>query len=101
MTQLISELDLPHLAMEEEAFAADPYPHFDAARARHPWLASSNFGYVVTHYPVIRELFVDEHKLGGIYPRMVDAMGATGTPWGDFQLGHILNAEGDRHKRLH
>ena len=100
MTQLITELELPHLAMEEEAFSADPYPHFDAARARHPWLATSNFGYVVTHYPVIRELFTDEQKMRGNYVEMVEMMGAMDTPWGDFQLGHILNAQGEKHKRL-
>jgi cytochrome P450 len=100
MTALISELELPHLAMEEEAFSADPYPHFDAARARHPWLATSNFGYVVTHYPVIRELFTNEQKMRGNYVEMVEMMGATDTPWGDFQLGHILNAQGEKHKRL-
>jgi cytochrome P450 len=100
MTQLISELNLPHLAMGEEAFAADPYHHFDEARARHPWLAASNYGYVVTHYPVIRELFVQENKLLGNYVGLVEAMGAMNTPWGDFQLGHILNAQGEKHKRL-
>ena len=100
MTQLISELELPHLAMEEEAFSADPYPHFDAARARHPWLATSQFGYVVTHYPVIRELFAEESHMRGNYVEMVEAMGAMDTPWGDFQLGHILNAQGAKHKRL-
>src|SRR6202008_4334726 len=100
MTQLISELELPHLAMEEEAFAADPYHHFDEARAEHPWLATSNFGYVVTHYPVIRELFVQESRLRGNYVEMVEAMGAMDTPWGDFQLGHILSAQGEKHKRL-
>jgi cytochrome P450 len=98
--ELISDLELPHLAMEEEAFAADPYPRFDAARARHPWLATSNFGYVVTHYPVIRELFVQESHMRGNYVEMVEAMGAMDTPWGDFQLGHILNAEGEKHRRL-
>lgn len=100
MTQLISELELPHLAMEEASFSGDPYPHFDAARARHPWLATSNFGYVVTHYPVNRELFANEEKMRGIYVEMVETMGAMDTPWGDFQLGHILNAEGEKHKRL-
>jgi cytochrome P450 len=100
MSQLISELELPYLAMEEEAFSANPYPHFDDARARHPWLATSRFGYVVTHYPVIRELFTTEHKMRGNYVEMVEAMGATGTPWGDFQLGHILNAQGEKHRRL-
>ena len=98
--QAISELELPHLPVDEDWFAADPIRQFDAARAKHPWLATSPIGYVVTHYPVIRELFADDDRMHGNYAEMVETMGASGTPWGDFQLGHILNAEGARHKRL-
>ncbi len=98
--QAISELELPHLAIDEDWFAADPITQFDTARAGHPWLATSPIGYVVTHYPVIRELFADDSSMHGNYAEMVEAMGASGTPWGDFQIGHILNAEGDRHRRL-
>ena len=54
--QAISDLELPHLAMEEPWFAANPAPQFAAARAAHPWLASSNLGYVVTGYAAVREL---------------------------------------------
>ena len=52
----LADLNLPHLPMEDPAFAADPFPHFAAARDRHPWLAKSIFGLVVTEYGAMKEL---------------------------------------------
>ena len=54
--QPYTELDLYHLALEEAWFAADPAPELVKARGVHPWLAKSNLGPVVTHYPVVREI---------------------------------------------
>jgi cytochrome P450 len=97
----IVELDLPHLAMEEAQFAADPFPHFDKARAHHPWLARSNLGYVVTSYTAVRDLMALEAKQMRMpYDLMVDAMRARGTEWGRFQEGHMLGKTGAAHKRL-
>ena len=48
--QVGATLDLPYLTMEEDSFAADPFPHFAKARAQHPWLARWTLGYVVTDY---------------------------------------------------
>jgi cytochrome P450 len=86
--------------MEEPWFAEDPVTEFDKARARHPWLASSNLGYVVTHYPVVREMFAHEERLRTSFDEMVDFMGANDTPWGSFQHRHILNQSGAEHQRL-
>jgi len=97
----IAELDLPHLAMEQDWFAADPAPQFAAARARHPWLATSIYGYVVTSFPAMRELVAMETKvLRTAYDEMVESMGALDTPWGTFQQHHILAANGADHERL-
>ncbi len=98
--QAISELDLYHLAMEEPWFAENPAPEFDKARAKHPWLATSNLGHVVTHYPVVREMFANEDRMRTSFDEMVDFMGAEDTPWGGFQHRHILNQTGPGHKRL-
>ncbi len=98
--QPIAELQLPHLAMEVPEFAADPFPHFDRARAAHPWLASSSFGFVVTQYQAVRELLAMEDRMRTPYGEMVDMMGAQGTPWGRFQEAHILARAGPEHKRL-
>ena len=99
--QTIDTLPLPHLAMEDPAFAADPFPHFDAAREVHSWLATSEFGYVVTQYRAVRELMaLEAGHMRTPYVEMVVAMGAMGTPWGRFQEAHILARAGGEHKRL-
>jgi cytochrome P450 len=97
--QMGADLDLPYLEMETDAFAADPLPHFERARARHPWLARWVLGYVVTDYKAMRDLFVREGEMGQLYDRIVEIMDARGTRWGDFQQRHMLNQMGPAHKR--
>ena len=53
----LAELDLPHVAMDDPAFAADPLPRFEEARQKHPWLAKSTYGVVITEYTAMRDLF--------------------------------------------
>ena len=98
--QPYTELNLYHLALEEPWFSADPAPELAKARQQHPWLATSSYGPVVTHYPVVREIMSMEDKLRNAFDEMIERMGAKGTPWGDFQHNHILNQIGDEHKRL-
>ena len=98
--QPATELDLPFLDMSDDGFAADPYPHFDAARARHPWLARWALGYVITDYMATRELFRSEDRLGMLYDNIVDIMEARDTPWGNFQSRHISSNSGPRHRQL-
>ena len=45
--QTPDQLDLPYLTMDDHDFGVDPFPHFDAARAKHPWLANSKYGLVI------------------------------------------------------
>lgn len=98
--QPYTELDLYHLALEEAWFAADPAPELVKARSVHPWLARSNLGPVVTHYPVVREIMSIEGKLRNPFDNLIEKMGAEGTPWGNFQHNHILNMIGDKHKQM-
>ena len=95
-----TELDLPFLTMDEDAFSVDPFPHFAKARAEHPWLARWPLGYVVTDYQAMRDLFSDEGKLGMLYDGIVEIMEAKGTPWGNFQQRHMLSMTGATHKRV-
>lgn len=95
-----TSLDLPWLAMDEPAFAADPFPHFAAARAQHPWLARSPFGYVINDYAAIRDFFRMEERLDNGYDSVVALMKAKGTAWGRFQESHMLSANGAAHKRV-
>ncbi|RYG03698.1 MAG: cytochrome P450, partial [Caulobacteraceae bacterium] len=97
----IADITLPHLALEDPGFARDPFPHFEAARRRHPWLATSSLGYVVTSYKAVRDIMaLEAGHMRMPYDLMVDAMGARGTEWGRFQEGHMLGKSGAEHKRL-
>jgi cytochrome P450 len=98
--QEISELDLPYLAMEEPWFAADPGPQFAAAREKHPWLATSSLGIVVTNYRAVRDLIAMDSAIRMTFDEIVELMGAEGTFWGRFQREHILSKDGDDHKRM-
>ncbi len=98
--QAAAELDLPFLTMDQDEFAADPFPHFAAARAAHPWLARWSLGYVVTDYQAMRDLFSMEGKMRMLYDNIVAIMEAEGTPWGNFQQRHMLSMSGATHKRV-
>ena len=98
--QMGAELDLPYLTMDEDAFSADPFPHFAQARARHPWLARWTLGYVVTDYKAMRDLFAQESRMRMMYDSIVQIMDAKDTRWGDFQQRHMLSMEGAHHKRV-
>jgi cytochrome P450 len=98
--QALAELDLPHLAMEEPGFGADPWPHFVAARQQHPWLASCKFGTVVSEYGAMKDLLWKDDSLHAAITDVVDIMDARDTPWGKFQVDQIIAYNGPGHKRL-
>lgn len=95
----LTDFDLPHLAMETPEFASDPFPHFEAARAQHPWLATSVFGHVVTEYGAMKDLLAREH-LRTANDGVVEIMGAKGTPVGDYFERNIFAIQGEPHRRM-
>jgi len=98
--QSIDELELPHLAVETPEFAENPLPEIRAARRRHPWLAKSNVGYVVTEYAAMDEILRKDGNMRMSSPEIVDLMGAHDTLWGKFTLGIMLSKSGAEHRRL-
>ncbi len=96
----LAELDLPHLAMDEPQFAADPMPQFAAAKERHPWLAQSAFGLVVTDYRAMRDLLIDDARLRPSYDGIVQLMQAEGTPWGRFTEEQMIALPAPQHAVL-
>ena len=98
--QPVSSLSLPYLTMEDASFAQDPFSQFTAARAQHPWLAKSSFGYVITQYAAIKDLLGLDDKLRVAHEGIIDLMNARGSKWGAFQTGSILGISGERHKRI-
>lgn len=98
--QNLSELGLYNLPWNEPAFAADPYPHFDAARKKHPWLAKSDAGYIVFEYQAIRDLLLMDDRMRPCFDGIVEILGAKGTPWGRFTEEQMLALPAREHRVL-
>lgn len=98
--QTIADLDLYRLPMEEPGFSENPWPHLEAARGQHPWLATSAFGYVIHQYDAMRDLLWLDHSMTGAYENVVEIMRAHGTKWGRFQQESLLAQSGESHKRI-
>ena len=98
--QRVTELDLPYLAIQEPAFAVDPIPRIEAARRGHPWLARSDFGYIVHEYQAIRDLSWMDDKFNPSLDAVIEIMGAAHTPWGKFMLDLMLAKDPPEHTRL-
>ena len=96
----LAELELEHLPVSAAAFAADPLPCLEAARRKHPWLARSDAGYVVTDYAAIKDILSMDDRLAFSVDTIVDIMGARGTGWGHFTLEMMLARSGPDHQRL-
>jgi cytochrome P450 len=96
----ISQLELQHLPMGDAAFAADPLPYFAAARAKHPWLAVSSFGYVVHDYSAIKELMWMDDRMLAPFDGIVEMSGGKSTPWGRFTEEQMIAQRGEVHKRM-
>jgi len=98
--QTITELALPHLPLQDPAFAVDPMPYIEAARRAHPWLAKCDFGYVVHEYQAIRDLSYMDDKFRPSMDTITEIMGAKGSPWGEFMDNLMLAKTGAEHARL-
>lgn len=97
--QRIDELDLCHLNWEDPAFAANPWPEFEKARAVHPWLARTDAGYVVFELKAIRDLLGHDDNLRPSFDGIVEMMDCKGSPWGRFAEEQMI-ALPDREHRL-
>ena len=97
--QKLEELDLYHLAWDDQAFAADPYPEFDKARGKHPWLARTDTGYAIFELQAIRDLLGNDENLRPSFDGIVDIMECRGSPWGRFCEEQMI-ALPDREHRL-
>lgn len=96
----LAELDLPHLPVDSAEFAADPMRFFRDAKARHPWLASSDLGLWVHDYRAIRDLLGRDDELRPAYDGIVEMLGAHGTPWGRFTEEQLISLPAEQHDFL-
>lgn len=97
--QTLDELDLPHLEYTNPALAADPYPYFIEARAKHPFLARTDLGIVITEYQAMRDLF-GRDELRAPYADVVKVLGQENTPWGDFTERQMIALPAETHRFL-
>lgn len=100
MSTRLDQLDLMHLPIEDRDFAVDPEPWFAQAREHHPWLAKFSHGYLVHGHREIRDLIQMDDKLHIAVDDVVEIMGATGRPWGDFMKNLVIAKRGDEHRRM-
>lgn len=96
----LAELELPHLPMDESAFAENPLRYFAEAREKHPWLATCKFGLVVHEYAAIRELYIQDDKLRPPYGGIVERLHLQGTPWGRFTEEQMISLPPEQHRLL-
>jgi cytochrome P450 len=98
--QPVSELSLPYLAIGTPEFAKDPVAQFNNARAQHPWLAKTDYGYVVTEYAAIKDLLGMDAQMRPPHEIIIEAMNAKGSRWERFQLESVLAIHNADHKRI-
>jgi cytochrome P450 len=100
ITAETAELDLPFLAIEEPEFSVDPPARFAEARQHHPWLAKISLGYMLAEHAAMREIMANDASMVIGFNELVEHMGATGTPWGEFIKGTVQTQSGETHARL-
>ena len=98
--QPITELSLPYLPIGSPEFAQDPISRFNAARALHPWLAKTDYGYVITEYAAIKDLLGMDAQMRPPHELIIDAMNARGSRWERFQMESLLAIHNADHKRI-
>ena len=96
----ITELTLPHLPIGSAEFAKDPISQFNIARATHPWLAKTDYGYVITEYAAIKDLLGMDAQMRPPHETIIGAMNAKGSRWERFQLESVLAIHNADHKRI-
>jgi cytochrome P450 len=96
----VSELDLPYLPVSDPGFRTDPWPRFDEARTKHPWLAKVDMGYFVHGYQALKDIAQQDDKLSPDYSKVVELFGVQGTPWAKFQTEQLLGHTGEKHRRI-
>ena len=100
MAQKLDELDLHYLAWDEPSFAADPYPHFDEARRKHPWLAKVDTGYAIFELQAIRDLLGNDDNLRPSFDGIAEIMECKGSPWGRFCAEQMIAMPEREHQLL-
>ncbi|MCJ2185415.1 cytochrome P450 [Novosphingobium beihaiensis] len=98
--QDVAALDLHFLEWNTPEFAANPWPEFEKARARHPWIARTGEGYAIFDLRAIRDLMVRDDALRPSFDGIVDIMECRGSPWGRFAEEQMIALPDREHRFL-
>ena len=96
----VADLDLYDLPIGAQSFANDPDPYMIAAREKHPWLAKSPFGIVITEYSACVEILLMDDKLETPAAHIVEIMGGEGTNWARFEVECLIARDRADHDRI-
>jgi cytochrome P450 len=96
----VAELDLYDLPIGAQSFANDPDPYMIAAREKHPWLAKSPYGIVITEYSACGEILLMDDKLETPAAHIVEIMGGAGTNWARFEVECLIARDRADHDRI-
>ena len=96
----LDTMDLLNLPIGEQHFANDPNPHMLAAREKHPWLAKSDFGYIITEYQACDDILRLDKNLKTPAAHVVQIMGGEGTNWARFEYECLIARDGSTHDRV-
>lgn len=95
-----TEMTLPHLPVDDRAFRNNPMPYIEAARAQHPWLARTDYGYFIHGYQAMKDILYMDGKMAPNFEALVAYYKVEGTPWAKFQVEQLIGHTGDKHRRI-
>jgi cytochrome P450 len=95
-----SDLELYNLPIGEQRFADGPDAFMLAARETHPWLATSEFGLVITDYDAVTKVKLMDDVLKPPAAHVIEIMGAEGTDWARFERECLIGLDGSVHERV-
>ena len=96
---LVSELDLPVFDYSAADFSADRYHQQLAETRQRGWLAKSPLAYIVLDRDA-GEFFLRSRKTAFPGRQLAEFFGVTSGPLAEHIDANILNATGERHRRL-
>ncbi len=95
-----AEIDLMHLPVDDQDFRADPMPYIEQARAIHPWLARTDYGYFIHGYEAMKDVLYMDDKLSPRFEELVRYYQVEGTPWAKFQVEQLIGHTSPKHRRI-
>jgi len=96
----ISELDLYALDWNAPGFAANPWPEFDKAREKNPWVARTEAGYAIFDLHAIRDLMGRDDAMRPSFDGIAEIMECKGSPWGRFCEEQMIALPDREHRVL-